>query len=68
MGPPLGRYKPDEVIYRAGDPGDHLRIVQAGSVVLERDGVSRELRYCDYFGEGALLTDGFQMSTATAAR
>ena len=40
----------------------HLRIVQAGSVLLERDGVSRELRYCDYFGEGALLTDGFQMS------
>ena len=51
-------YKPDEVIFRAGDPGDQLRIVQAGSVSLERDGVSRELRYCDYFGEGALLTDG----------
>ena len=59
-------YKAGEVIFRTGDPGDQLRIVQAGSVQLERDGVSRELRYCDYFGEGALLTDGFQMSTATA--
>ena len=55
------------MICRTGDPGDKLRIVQAGSVMLERDGVSRELRYCDYFGEGALLTDGFQMGTATAA-
>jgi len=59
-------YKADEIIFRTGDPGDYLRLVQAGSVTLERDGVSRELRYCDYFGEGALLTDGFQMSTATA--
>ena len=55
-------YKAEEVIFRTGDPGDRLRIVQSGSVMLERDGVSRELRYCDYFGEGALLTDGFQMS------
>jgi len=60
-------YKTDEVICKTGDAGDHLRIVQAGSVKLERDGVARELRYCDYFGEGALLTDGFQMGTATAA-
>ena len=60
-------YKPDEVIFKAGDPGDYLRIVQAGSVNLERDGTSRQLNYCDYFGEGALLTDGFQMSSATAA-
>jgi len=59
-------YKADELIVKAGDPGDNLRIVQAGSVALERDGVSRELRYCDYFGEGALLTDGYQMGTATA--
>jgi len=59
-------YKANEIIFRTGDPGDQLRIVQAGSVRLERDGVSRELRYCDYFGEGALLTEGFQMSTATA--
>ena len=60
-------YKPEEVIFRTGEPGDSLRIVQAGSVLLERDGVSRELRYCDYFGEGALLTDGTQVATATAA-
>ena len=59
-------YKAGEVISKVGDPGDHLRIVQTGSVALERDGVSRELRYCDYFGEGALLTDGYQMGTATA--
>ena len=60
-------YRAEQIICKTGDPGDYLRIVQAGSVMLERDGVSRELRYCDYFGEGALLTDGFQMGTATAA-
>lgn len=59
-------YKAGEVIFRVGDPGDNLYIVQSGSVQIERDGVERELRFCDYFGEGALLTDGFQMSTATA--
>ncbi|KAL1524967.1 hypothetical protein AB1Y20_019843 [Prymnesium parvum] len=60
-------YTPGELIFRPGDPGDCLRIVQAGSVTLERDGTTRELRYCDYFGEGALLADGGKHSgTATA--
>ena len=60
-------YRAEQIICKTGDPGDYLRIVQAGSVMLERDGVSRELRYCDYFGEGALLTDGAHVGTATAA-
>ena len=59
-------HKAGEVICTKGEPGDFLRIVQAGTVMLERDGVSRELRYCDYFGEAALLTDGAHVATATA--
>jgi len=60
-------YSAGHVIFTPGSPGDYLRIVQAGSVTLERDGATRELRYCDYFGEGALLSDGgIHASTATA--
>jgi len=60
-------YAAGTVIFSPGDPGDCLRIVQAGSVTLERDGATRELRYCDYFGEGALLSEsGTHAGTATA--
>jgi len=55
------------VICTKGTPGDSLRIIRAGTVNLDRDGTTRELRYCDYFGEIALLTDGVHSSTATAA-
>ena len=32
----------------------------------ERDGASRELRYCDYFGEVSMLTQTSHLATATA--
>ena len=38
-----------------GAPGDYLRIIQSGVVIFERDGTSKQLGYCDYFGEGELL-------------
>lgn len=60
-------YSAGEVICTKGTPGDSLRIIRAGTVNLDRDGTTRELRYCDYFGEIALLTDGVHSSTATAA-
>lgn len=60
-------YTAGTVIFRPGDTGDCLRIVQAGSVTLDREGTTRELRYCDYFGEAALLSDsGTHIGKATA--
>jgi len=60
-------YEPGEMICSKGSPGDSLRIIKAGTVTYDRDGVMRELRYCDYFGEVALLTEGVHPGTATAA-
>mmetsp|Transcript_700 Transcript_700/g.1415 ORF Transcript_700/g.1415 Transcript_700/m.1415 type:complete len:932 (+) Transcript_700:145-2940(+) len=62
-----GSYSPGEVICTKGAPGDSLRIIRAGTVSLERDGSKRDLRFCDYFGEIALLTDGVHSETAVAA-
>ena len=41
----------------------HTRTSQ---VRYERDGASRELRYCDYFGEVSMLTQTSHLATATA--
>ena len=59
-------YNAGDVICRTGDPPDFLRILQSGTVQYERDGFSRELRYCDYFGEVSMLTDEDHLATATA--
>jgi len=61
-------YSAGEPICKAGDEGRFLRIVKAGIVMYERDGARPfELRYCDYFGEGELLTDATHAASATAA-
>jgi len=60
-------YTATEVICSSGEEGAHLRIIRSGIVNFERDGATRELRYCDYFGEGELLTDARLPCTATAA-
>ena len=59
-------YHEGDVICTVGDPPDDLRIVQSGTVRYERDGASRELRYCDYFGEVSMLTQTSHLATATA--
>jgi CRP-like cAMP-binding protein len=62
------QYEPGQVICTKGTPGDSLRIIQSGTVSLDRDGISHELRYCDYFGEIALVADdAVHRGTATAA-
>lgn len=61
------QYNIGEVICTKGASGDSLRIIRAGTVNLDRDGHKRELRFCDYFGEIALLTDGVHSETAIAA-
>ena len=60
-------YAAGERICAKGAPGDYLRIIQSGVVIFERDGTSKQLGYCDYFGEGELLVaDGKHLGTATA--
>mmetsp|Transcript_4316 Transcript_4316/g.11996 ORF Transcript_4316/g.11996 Transcript_4316/m.11996 type:complete len:782 (+) Transcript_4316:202-2547(+) len=44
-------YAAKEVICSSGEEGAYLRIIRSGTVNYERDGATRELRYCDYFGE-----------------
>uniref|UniRef100_A0A7S0J6K5 Cyclic nucleotide-binding domain-containing protein n=1 Tax=Calcidiscus leptoporus TaxID=127549 RepID=A0A7S0J6K5_9EUKA len=61
------QYSIGDIISTSGSPGDFLRIIRAGTVSLDRDGHQRELRFCDYFGEIALLTDGVHSETAIAA-
>jgi CRP-like cAMP-binding protein len=39
---------------------------RALQVRYERDGASRELRYCDYFGEVSILTQTSHLATVTA--
>ena len=39
---------------------------RALQVRYERDGASRELRYCDYFGEVSMLTETSHLATVTA--
>eukprot|EP00316_Scyphosphaera_apsteinii_P000444 CAMPEP_0119331446 /NCGR_PEP_ID=MMETSP1333-20130426/80645_1 /TAXON_ID=418940 /ORGANISM="Scyphosphaera apsteinii, Strain RCC1455" /LENGTH=917 /DNA_ID=CAMNT_0007341055 /DNA_START=129 /DNA_END=2882 /DNA_ORIENTATION=+ len=60
-------YGMGEIICSKDTPGDFLRIIKAGTVSLDRDGVQRDLRYCDYFGEIELLTACAHPGTATAS-
>eukprot|EP00962_Isochrysis_galbana_P048364 scaffold20123_cov73-Isochrysis_galbana.AAC.2 len=48
---PTLQHLPEQVICSSGEEGAHLRIIRSGIVNFERDGATRELRYCDYFGE-----------------
>jgi signal-transduction protein with cAMP-binding, CBS, and nucleotidyltransferase domain len=60
-------YAAGSTICTKGDAGTCLHIIKSGTVSLERDGTTRELRFCDYFGEVPLLTDELHTGTATAA-
>ena len=58
-------YKAGEVIFRVGDPGDNLYIVQSGSVQIGATAWSASCASATTW-RGCALTDSFQMSTATA--
>jgi len=63
----LRRFRPDEVIFHAGDPGDSLFIIRSGSVkvvIPSQEGaeaIIASLRPGDFFGELSLL-DGLERS------
>src|ERR1700690_2887592 len=68
----LRRYRPGEVIFHQGDPGDALHVVVSGAVkrVLPSpngdEAILATLRRQDFFGELALLDHGPQSTTAIA--
>src|SRR6202021_2677476 len=62
-----------EVIFRQGDPSDHVFYIQKGGVKLSvlnklgKEAVIAILRPTQFFGEGCLLGLPVRMATATAA-
>lgn len=63
------RLKPGEVVYKAGDPGDRLYIVQRGTVIEtahDKKGDQVILVKGSSFGEDALLSNEPRMSTMVA--
>jgi CRP-like cAMP-binding protein len=66
-------YRPDEAVYRQGDPADAVYYVQSGRVqitVLSRQGkqgVIGAFGPGEFFGEGCLASQPQRIATATAA-
>ncbi|GIX36306.1 MAG: hypothetical protein KatS3mg126_2085 [Lysobacteraceae bacterium] len=66
------RFRPDEVLFSEGDPGDSLHLVRSGSLTISRNIGGREivLSYVpagNYVGEMALLGDARRSATVRAA-
>ena len=67
----LRRYRPDEFIFRAGEPGLGMYIIQAGSVWIQQpdeadSGPLMELGPGDFFGEMALFQENVHLVSAKA--
>lgn len=70
----LRKYRPDEFIFRAGEPGLGMYIIHAGSVWIQRAEESGtgswepllELGPGDFFGEMALFEENVHLASATA--
>jgi CRP/FNR family cyclic AMP-dependent transcriptional regulator len=66
------QYRRGEVIFRQGDPGDHVLYVQKGAVKLSvlskggRQAVVAMLEPGEFFGEGCLAGQPVRMGSATA--
>ncbi|MGQ3892589.1 cyclic nucleotide-binding domain-containing protein [Legionella sp. CNM-4043-24] len=57
----------DEIIFREGDPGDGLYLIDSGEVIVSKEGkVISRLTEGEYFGEMALLDDAPRYATITA--
>ena len=68
----IDRFRPNDVLFRQGDPGDSLHLVRRGSVMVSRDvgGHEAVLAYVpagQYVGEMALVSEGLRTATVRAA-
>ena len=66
------RFRDEEIIYRQGEPGDRMYVIQKGVVeVLQRSGDKEfclaELGAGDFFGESALFDGRLRSTTVRAA-
>ena len=62
-------YLPDEIIFRQGEPGMGMYVVQQGKVAIVSEPQNQqlyEMQEGDFFGEVALLDEGPRSATAVA--
>lgn len=65
----LRHVEKDEIIFRAGDPGDALYVIDRGVVrLMDESELVERLERSDFFGETALLTGKTRSLTAVASR
>lgn len=63
----LSEYKPQDRIFKQGDPGDSFFIVKEGKVDIIKDGTClRSIENNDYFGERAILFNENRSASAVA--
>jgi CRP/FNR family transcriptional regulator, cyclic AMP receptor protein len=66
------RYRPGQVVFEQGEPGQDIRYIQTGAVKISvlsrigREAVVAMLSPGDFFGEGALAGQPLRIGTATA--
>jgi CRP-like cAMP-binding protein/thioredoxin reductase len=68
----IERFRPNDYLFREGEPGDCLHLIRRGSVVVTRDFAGKEavLAYVpagQYVGEMALMSDAVRTATVRAA-
>jgi CRP-like cAMP-binding protein/thioredoxin reductase/Pyruvate/2-oxoacid:ferredoxin oxidoreductase delta subunit len=68
----IERFRPNDILFRQGDPGDSLHLIRRGSVMVTREINGREivLAYVpagQYVGEMALMSEGMRTAAVRAA-
>jgi CRP-like cAMP-binding protein/thioredoxin reductase/Fe-S-cluster-containing hydrogenase component 2 len=68
----IERFRPNDILFKQGDPGDCLHLIRRGSVMVTREVGGKEivLAYTpagQYVGEMALISEGLRSATVRAA-
>jgi CRP-like cAMP-binding protein/thioredoxin reductase/ferredoxin-like protein FixX len=68
----IERFRPNDLLFKQGDPGDCLHLIRRGSVMVTREVGGKEivLAYApagQYVGEMALISEGLRTATVRAA-